>query len=128
MTESTHDESERSRVRQERDEVPHRKLLVIGVSAIVITCVSLVVSGGILNARIGHVRPRALSEGEHPMPAPTAISRIEQTQIDVARTGLDLRERQRAALENYAIVDRDAGIAAIPIERAFDILIEERSR
>ena len=39
----------------------------------------------------------------------------------------DLRERQRRELESWGWVDRKAGIAKIPIDRAIDIVAKEGS-
>ena len=56
-------------------------------------------------------------------PGPAADP-LERSLVERTRGGLDLRARQRAALESYGWVDRDAGVARIPIDRAIDLTVE----
>jgi hypothetical protein len=48
---------------------------------------------------------------------------VEFSPIWDTERGLTLEAQQRAALERVEWVDRDAGIARIPIERAMDLVI-----
>lgn len=98
---------------QERDHVeggPIAKsllgLVAIGVAAIAVATLL-----------VGHP-----PEGVAPGPAPRTIGSIEQTPITGTAVGLELRDRQRESLETWRWVDRDAGVAAIPIERAMQIV------
>jgi hypothetical protein len=50
------------------------------------------------------------------------IANVEQTPILVAGDGLDLRDRQRDELARARWLDRDAGVATIPIDRAMDLI------
>lgn len=52
------------------------------------------------------------------------IGRIEQRRIGISARGRDKAEAAERALSHYAIRDRDAGVASIPIERAFDWILE----
>ena len=61
-----------------------------------------------------------------PSVAPRTIASIEQTQILTTAAGQDLRARQRRELEGFRWVDRDAGVAAIPIERAMAIVATDK--
>ena len=69
-----------------------------------------------------------LPEGASPRPAGTSIAHIEQTPLFGAASGLELRRRQREELSRYHWVDRDAGLAAIPIERAMDLVVQPEGR
>lgn len=42
--------------------------------------------------------------------------------INTQEPGIALREEKRRSLDQYGWVDRDAGIARIPIERAMDLV------
>ena len=48
---------------------------------------------------------------------------LEQAPILGAGRGLELRARQEADLHRFGWVDRDAGIARIPVEDAVDLLV-----
>ncbi len=65
-------------------------------------------------------RPEAAAAA--PSVAPRTIASIEQTQVGATAAGEDLRARQKRELEGFRWVDRDAGVAAIPIERAMAIV------
>jgi hypothetical protein len=60
--------------------------------------------------------------GQTPPPAPTTIGSIEQTLILSEGRGTRERSAGRARLDAVEWVDRDAGIARIPIERAMDLV------
>ena len=98
---------------QERDHVdggPIAKIMIgliaIGVAAIAVAAVLM-----------GHGPERSAART-----APRTIGSIEQTQITTTAAGLELHDRQRESLETWRWVDRDAGVAAIPIERAMQIV------
>lgn len=57
-------------------------------------------------------------------PHPAEIGQLEQSLLASSERGLQLRSAQRSALDRARWVDRDAGIVAIPIERAMDITAE----
>jgi hypothetical protein len=103
-------------VKQEPDELPGRKLLVITVSSFVAMTVALVVSWALLDRWGAPARG-----GAHP--APSTIGGLEQTLIVDSKRGLDLRREQKASLERWGWVDRDAGVARIPIERAIELVL-----
>jgi hypothetical protein len=114
-------------VRQEADEVSSRELLVVGISSILIGALGVFFAGVILVASVGTLQPSAAGP-QGPRPAPRTLSRIEQTPIWQSKVGLDLREAQRRELESWGWVDRSAGVATIPIDRAMDIVAKEASR
>jgi hypothetical protein len=114
-------------VRQEEDRVASGSLVRVGVVSIGVGAVGVFFAGAILLAQAGALQPSAA--GSHgPRRAPRAISEVEQTPIWDTRVGLDLREKQRRELDGWGWVDREAGIAKIPIDRAMDIVARETSR
>lgn len=100
-------------VRQEPDALASRKLMAVTVASILTMAVALVVAALLLD-RWG--RPaRSVSVPAGP---------LEQTLILDTQRGLDLKREQRAALERWAWVDRDAGVVRMPIDRAIDLVVE----
>ncbi len=114
-------------VHQEADAVSLRPVVTIAIVSIAVGALGIFFAGLILVASAGALRSN-LAGPEGPRPAPRALSHIEQTQILQARTGIDLRDAQRRELETGGWIDRDAGIARIPIDRAIDIIVERSSR
>lgn len=103
-------------VRQAPDELAQRKIAAVTVASIVVMAVALAVAWGLLE-RWGQEARRG-----PPPAAPRTIGILEQTLIlDTAR-GIELREEQSRSLARWGWVDRDAGIARIPIEIAIDVL------
>jgi hypothetical protein len=114
-------------VRQEEDRVPSDTLLRVGVVSVAVGAVGVFFAGAILLSQVGALQPSAA--GPHgPRRAPRALSEVEQTPIWDTRLGLDLREKQRRELDRWGWVDRPAGIAQIPIDRAMDIVAREAPR
>jgi len=67
---------------------------------------------------------RSFAGASGPRPAPRELSNVEQTPIWGSPLGEDLRARQRRELDEWGWVDRRAGIANIPIDRAMDLLVQ----
>lgn len=113
---STSDESELA-VRQAPDELPRRKIAVVTLASLVVTSAALVVAWWLLAAWAptpSRTRPRV---------APQTIGGLEQSLILHTERGIALRRQQAATLERSEWIDRDAGLARIPIETAIDILV-----
>jgi len=108
-------------VQQEEDEVRGRAIAIAAAAALVVGGAG--VAGAWLVLALG-APPQRPPVG----PAPREIAHVEQTPIWVAKDGLDLRTQQRAELHAWGWVDRDAGVARIPIERAIDLEVERESR
>jgi hypothetical protein len=98
--------------RQERDEVARKKVLAIAAASLAIGAVAVGISALLLGPR-------------PPNGPPASVSTLETSLVADTRRGLDLGERQRASLDEWGWVDRDAGIAHIPIDRAMDIVAAE---
>lgn len=111
-------------VHQEEDLVPMPPLAKVYVTSILVGAIGVFFGGLIEVAAIGALQPDYSGpQGERP--APDQISHVEETLIWNTRRGLDLRERQRAELQNWGWVDRKAGLARIPIDQAIDIVVQQ---
>lgn len=114
-------------VHQEEDRVDSHRLLWVGLTSIVTGAVGVFFAGVIVAASTGALQPsEAGPRGQRA--APRALSNVEQTPIWGTQVGLDVRDRQRRELERWGWVDRRAGIARIPIDRAMDLVATEFSR
>jgi hypothetical protein len=108
-------------VHQEEDVVASGRLVRIGVVSVAVGALGVFVAGALLVVRVGAVTP-SLTGAHGPLPAPREISGLEQTPIRDTRVGEDLLDAQKRRLETWSWVDRDAGIARIPIRRAMDVV------
>ena len=58
---------------------------------------------------------------------PHPVAAVHEALFRTARAAPSLARRQRARLERYEWVDRDAGVVAIPVDRAIDLYLARRS-
>ena len=110
-------------VEQQPDVVSGRIVTRVLFAAIVIAVISVVIEGVMLKEQRGTIGARDSS----PAVAPTQIQAIHQTPIERERHGLELREAQQKTLEKYGWVDRERGLARIPIDRAIDLVVTQSS-
>jgi hypothetical protein len=106
-------------VRQDPDRLAQRKLVLVVVTSILIAAIAITSAWLILAASS---RGPAAATGKGAIPPPSGVGTVERTLIETTERGLTLRAEQREALEHYGWVDRDAGMARIPVERAMDIV------
>jgi hypothetical protein len=114
-------------VRQEDDAIPGRRVLVIAAVAVVVALAGVAGSTLLLRAETGGVRA-APESTPRPAPGLRRIANVEQTDILTSRDGLDLRDRQRGELSRATWVDRDGGIATLPIDQAMDLVIRAEAQ
>lgn len=114
-------------VHQEEDLVATRSVLKIGIVAVVIGAVGVFFAGLVVACGAGALKP-SFAGPQGPRASHPEMSHIEQTPIRDTQRGIDLRTAQRRELEGWGWVDRDAGLAKIPIEQAMDIVVREASR
>ena len=104
---------------QEPDRVPARRLALVTVVAIAVGVSAVVVAAFI--GRVNGALPRRAFAAAPPR------GTVETSLVSTGGgRGDEARARQRALLDEYGWVDRDAGIARIPIDRAMDLVLEER--
>ncbi len=99
----------------------HRKLLLILLTALLVVCLSL----GIVTVWIGgrlHVRTSIHGH------APDTISRVYRTLIRSTHQTRDLDAREQRDLDSYRWVDKPRGIVRIPIDRAFELMVQREKK
>jgi hypothetical protein len=106
--------------RSEEDRIASGRVVAVGIGALVVFLLASAVTVAYLRVR----------QGEHPpLPVPPEIGRskigmVEQQPFATAFRG----ERDRAArlerLRSYGWVDRGAGVAHVPIDRAMDLVLK----
>lgn len=101
-------------VRQEEDRVRGRRLLLVLAAAAVITAAALGFAAWLL---------RAAGGASAPAPDAPPAGLVEQTPTPASARGLALRHQQRRELDGWSWVDRDAGIARIPVDVAVRLVI-----
>jgi hypothetical protein len=111
-------------VHQEEDVVASGRLVRIGAVCVVVGAIGVLAAGGLLAKSRGQEKPTVADEAGQAAAA-RELSRVEQTPIRDTRAAEDLRVERRRDLAAWGWVDRDAGIARIPIERAMDLVVKE---
>jgi hypothetical protein len=103
--------------RAEEDAIATRKIVAVGVTAIVIFLLGSVAATWVLSKR----REALLPQGPPPVPAEAGqpkIGILEQPMFENMRTAEELRAEQLERLGSYGWVDRATGTIHIPIEEA----------
>jgi hypothetical protein len=116
-------------VRQEEDVVADRRLTQVGVLVLVVSVVSV----GVAALLLGKDQTRLAGESaERPKTeasvAPPTLGIIEQTLIEHEARGTEQRRVEEERLHRYGWVDRDHGVARIPIDKAMDLVVAESVR
>ncbi len=106
-------------IHQEADLVPGRRLLLLAGSAVSVAALGVLVAWWMLSDSSASQLSRRTASS-----ATFATGTLEQTPIETSERGLTLRAKQKQQLTGYGWVDRDAGVARIPIERAIDLRAE----
>jgi hypothetical protein len=115
----------RFEVRQDKDEIPGRTLVRVGLLALGISVLAVVASTALLGPREKLGGGPAERVAQHGSVAPPTIGLVEQTLIENEARGFEERRAEEARLHAYGWVDRGRGIAHIPIERAMAITVAE---
>ncbi len=108
-------------MRQEPDRPNVRALAVTGVAALLVSGAAVLAVGLLQSGRSHQLVPHA------PRTEPAAVGRAQIGIVDQRIFGHDpsngeIQARARDLLEGYGWVDRDAGVARIPIERAMQLV------
>ena len=115
-----HDPSQAGRAGFETSDVPPVRVVVIGLGLAAGTgLIALLLFGlsQLLGSAVETSPPGPLATVEREPPAP-------RLQIEPALELEEMQARDALILESYGWIDRDVGIARIPIERAIAILAE----
>ena len=110
----------------EEDLVPTRKIVLVGVAALVVFFLGSLAAAWGMQAMRRQVNP----DGPIAMPTEAGkgkIGMVEQRLFENANQGVAWREQAHRRLESYGWVDEQKGIVHIPIERAMD-LVEKGKR
>jgi hypothetical protein len=108
--------SDTPHIEQEVDRLRGARLLLLAALTLVVAMLG--VAGAWLLFRTGHERRAARRNPPHAALPPEAP---EQTPILGPARGLLMQAQQRQKLGGYGWVNRDRGLAHIPIERAIDL-------
>jgi len=100
------------------DDVHARGIWATGIVSVGIGVVAVIVATVIGDGRLA----TRGSQAAPPLPSGSAIP--ERTSILDTRRGLDAQRAAREELGRYGWVDRERGIARIPIERAMDLVAD----
>jgi hypothetical protein len=98
---------------QEPDHLPLRALLVVAAITIAIFVGSVVGAAG-----------PALSIRNAPVPPPRDT--LERTLVANTERGPELQRKRAQELSSWGWIDRDAGIARMPIDEAIDLTVKEQ--
>jgi hypothetical protein len=91
----------------------HPRAVLLAIAAIVVMVLIVALVAALLSRSLGSAR--ALPPNTPPPPAPSLSSSPEPDITTFER-------EKRARLESYGWVDRDHGVAHVPIERAMEML------
>jgi hypothetical protein len=86
-----------------------------------VTVVSLVI-GALAVGAAALLTPRALLRAEPRGDPRTPVAAVARSSIRGRARGLEQRREARQRLDTYGWVDREAGVARIPIERAMELV------
>lgn len=111
-------------VHQEKDEVPMRRLLLVGFAAIGLSAILVILSWMLLEQRIGVLRP-SRDFPESRLTAQREVVMIQQELFSDRGPGQLLDSERRKALESFSWADRAQNRVNIPIEDAMSLVIEE---
>jgi hypothetical protein len=94
-------------------------VVAVGVGAVLLMWLYL----GRMDARL--LRPEVPAQVTH---MGAEKSGVEQSLISINRRAQDLGAEQEARLRSWGWVDRNKGTVHIPIESAFDLMLQEKAR
>lgn len=107
-------------VRAEEDRVPVLRLVLVGVAALVIFFIGSL-------AAVSYLRYRQAERGPIPVPPEVGQSKIglvEQQQFDMSLRSDRAKAKQLERLGSLGWVDRQAGVAHIPIDVAMQLVAQ----
>jgi hypothetical protein len=106
-------------VRAEPDAIATGRIVLVGVTSLVLFFLASVVSTMVLHARRAELNP----DGPAALPGEAGKAKIgivEQQLFENARTGTRWREAELEQLSTWGWVDRQAGVVHEPVERGME--------
>jgi hypothetical protein len=107
--------------RVEPDRISSRWLVAVGVGALLVFLVASLVT--VEGLRIQRSEIWSGGPPATPVVREEKIGIVEQKPFETARTGEEWRDEQMHRLESWGWVDRKAGVAHMPIERAMESVV-----
>jgi hypothetical protein len=100
--------------------------VVIGMIALSLTVIAalLLMGGLMLYLARAFERAATVGPGGEPLAPPPGVAEL---QVDQSATLHELRDRENRRLQEYTWIDREEGVARIPIRRAMQILAEQQT-
>jgi hypothetical protein len=108
---------------QEPDLVPVRNVSAIGLGVILVIAACCLVALGIESCGTRGRAPERPASGPE---IPEDVSDIETRVFAVQAQGLEANQRAEQLLSRYSWVDRDRGIIRVPVEVAYQLLLERQ--
>jgi hypothetical protein len=107
--------------------LPYRKIVGVGVAAIVIFGLSILWSTSLLHTAEKEMQPAG------PPPLPKGVNQYEVGIVNQRLFSLDQRAAQKRLqqmnrLNTYGWLDKQAGIVHIPVDVAMDMLVQEQKK
>jgi hypothetical protein len=107
--------------------LPYRKIVGVGVGSVIVFALSIVWSTTILRASEKEMHPAG------PPPVPPGVNQYEVGIVNQRMFSLDQRAAQKRLqqmdrLNRYGWIDRQAGVAHIPIDVAMEMMVQEQKR
>jgi hypothetical protein len=123
------DETHSLRLQQEDDRPPVKRLLAIAALSAAVMLLAVIGSDWLLvRAERDFGAKAQMAPLSFPGPGPRAIAGVEQTDFESRQRGQELNAAARRTLSSWGWADQARGVATIPIERAFEVLIREEGR
>jgi hypothetical protein len=110
---------------QEDDDVPGWKILLALLATLVVAAVFVAAAASMVAANNAELRPSGLFPERYLGPR-RPVARVRQDLFNQRPTGITLDALKRGELGSYGWVDREHGVARIPIDRAMDLVVEGR--
>jgi hypothetical protein len=108
---------------QEPDIVPGRPIAAIGFGVIVAVVLCALIALWIESCGTQGRSPSRAAEGP---PIPEDVSGVETRPFSEQAQGIEMNQRASALLSTYSWVDRDRGIVRVPLEVAYQLLLERQ--
>ncbi|NVB81799.1 MAG: hypothetical protein HOV81_25615 [Kofleriaceae bacterium] len=108
---------------QEPDVVPVRNVSAIGLGVIVAIAACCLAATGIASCGTRGRSPYRAAAGPE---IPQDVSEMETRPFTVEAQGLEANQRAEQLLSQYSWIDRDKGTVRVPVEVAYQLLLQKQ--